>query len=89
MEEFFRLLKAGLGLERVQVRGLPALRKLVAMMLGLALFLWGVRREEGRFKDLLLWLGGKLGLESERDGPYLLMRGLLKLLTYEAAHEAL
>jgi hypothetical protein len=39
VEEFFRLLKAGLGLERVQVRGLTTPRKLVAVILGLALFL--------------------------------------------------
>jgi hypothetical protein len=89
VDEFFRLLKAGLGLERVQVRGLTSLRKLVAVMLGLALFLWEVKQGEGPFKDLLLWLGGKLGLKSERDGPYLLMRGLLRLLNYEAAHDAL
>ncbi len=68
VEEFFRLLKAGLGLERVQVRGLPALRELVAVMLGLALFLWEVRREEGPFKDLL-WLGGKLGSRARGMGP--------------------
>jgi hypothetical protein len=76
VEEFFRLLEAGLGLERVQVRGLTSLRKLVAVIVGLALFLWEVKREEGPFKALLIWLGGKLGLKSERDGPYLLMRGL-------------
>lgn len=40
-------------------------------------------------KDLLLWLGGKPGLKSERDGPYLLMRGLLRLLNYEAVHDVL
>ncbi len=89
VEKFLRLPAAGLGPERVQVRALPAPRELAAVMLGLALFLWQVRREERPFKDLLLRLGGKLGIVSKRDGPYLLMRGLLELLTHEAAHEAL
>lgn len=32
------------------------------------------------FLQLLLTLGGKLGLKNERDGPYLLLRGFQKLL---------
>jgi hypothetical protein len=89
VEEFFRLLKAGLGVEKFQVSRLWAIRKLIAVLLGLALFLWEVKREESPFKDLLLWLGGKLGIPSERDGPYLLMRGFLRLLNYEVARELL
>ena len=91
VEEFFRLLKAGLGVERppAAVSRLWAIRKLIAVLLGLALFLWEVKRDESPFKDLLLWLGGKLGISSERDGPYLLMRGFLRLLNYEVARELL
>ncbi|KOX89252.1 hypothetical protein BVI061214_00410 [Thermus aquaticus] len=36
-----------------------------------------------------LQLGGKLGLPSERDGPYLLLRGLVRLLNYEVTQELL
>jgi len=30
--------------------------------------------------EMILTLGGKLGLKSERDGPYLALRGCQKLL---------
>jgi len=86
VEEFFRLLKAGLGVERPPA---AVSRLWAAVLLGLALFLWEVKRDESPFKDLLLWLGGKLGISSERDGPYLLMRGFLRLLNYEVARELL
>ena len=65
VEEFFRLLKAGLGVERPEA---AVSRLWAAVLLGLALFLWEVKREESPFKDLLLWLGSKLGISSERDG---------------------
>ena len=65
VEEFFRLLKAGLGVERPPA---AVSRLWAAVLLGLALFLWEIKREESPFKDLLLWLGGKLGIPSERDG---------------------
>lgn len=42
----------------------------------------GVRLEGGAFREFLLRLGGKLGIKSEHDGPYLLMRGLIRLLNY-------
>ncbi|KPD32240.1 hypothetical protein AN926_04555, partial [Thermus scotoductus] len=44
VERFFRLLKTGLGLETFQVRGLARIRKVVAVLLGLAVFLWEVER---------------------------------------------
>lgn len=89
VERFFRLLKTGLGLETFQVRGLARIRKVVAVLLGLAVFLWEVERLGGPFKGFLLQLGGKLGLPSERDGPYLLLRGLVRLLNYEVTQELL
>ncbi len=89
VERFFRLLKRGLGLETFQVRGLARIRKVVAVLLGLAVFLWEVERLGGPFKGFLLRLGGKLGLPSERDGPYLLLRGLVRLLNYEVTQELL
>jgi hypothetical protein len=89
VEEFFRLLKVGLRLESFQVRGLSRIRKVVAVLLGLAVCLWEVRRSGGALEGLLLRLGGKLGIASERDGPYLLLRGLVRLINYEVTKEAL
>jgi hypothetical protein len=40
-------------------------------------------------EGLLLRLGGELGIASERDGPYLLLQGLVRLLNYEVTKEAL
>ena len=69
VEEFFRLLKAGLGVEKFQVSRLWAIRKLIAVLLGLALFLWEVKRKESPFKDLLLWLGASSGYRVSGMGP--------------------
>jgi hypothetical protein len=43
----------------------------------------------GALESLLLRLEGKLGIASERDGPYPLLRGLVRLLSYEVTKEAL
>jgi hypothetical protein len=40
-------------------------------------------------EGLLLRLGGKPGIAGERDDPYLLLRGLVRLLNYEVTKEAL
>jgi hypothetical protein len=61
----------------------------VAVLLGLAAFLWEVRRSGGALEGLLLRLGGELGIASERDGPYSLLQGLVRLLNYEVTKEAL
>lgn len=89
IEEFFRLLKTGLGLEGFQVERLARIRKVIAILLGLAVFLWELQLEESPFKQFLLRLGGKLGIKSEGDGPYLLLRGLIRLLNYEVTREEL
>ncbi len=44
---------------------------------------------EGALESLLLRLEGKLEIASERDGPYPLLRGLVRLLSYEVTKEAL
>ena len=71
------------------MRGLSRIRTVVAVLLGLAVFLWEVRRFGGALEGLLLRLGGELGIASERDGPYLLLQGLVRLLNYEVTKEAL
>jgi len=40
-------------------------------------------------EGLLSRLGGELGIASERDGPYLLLRILVCLFNYEVTKEAL
>lgn len=87
VEEFFRLLKAGLGLEEFQVEKLSHIRKIIAILLGLAIFLYRVKMGESPFKELLLDLGDRLGIKSERNGPYLLIRGFIRLLNYEVTRE--
>jgi len=39
-------------------------------------------------EGLLLRLEGKPGIAGERDGPYLLLQGLVRLLNYEVTKEA-
>ncbi|PZA06079.1 IS4 family transposase [Meiothermus sp. PNK-Is4] len=89
IEGFIRLLKVGLGLEGFLVCGLVRIRKVVAVVLGLAMFVWELQGAEGSFKAFLLELGGKLGLAGERDGPYLLLRGLVRLLNHQVIQEHL
>jgi len=40
-------------------------------------------------EGLLLRLEGKPWIAGERDGPYLLLQGLVRLLNYEVTKEAL
>lgn len=82
IEETFRFLqREGLRWEDFKVLGLEAIRRLVNVVLIAALFLLNLCLyvDEG-LHHLLLILGGKQGLKSERDGPYLALRGWQKLL---------
>jgi hypothetical protein len=61
---------------------LEAIRRLVNVVLLAALFLLnGKLLFPQEAHSFLLRLGGKLGLKTERDSPYLLLRGLRNLLT--------
>lgn len=82
VENTFRFLKKeGLRWEDFKVLDWEAIRRLLNLVLIAALFLLNVKYllDESSLQ-LLLTLGGKLGLKSERDGPYLLLRGFQKLL---------
>jgi hypothetical protein len=82
VENAFRFLqKEGLRWEDFKVLSWEAIRRLVNLVLIAALFLLNIKHvlDETNLQ-LLLTLGGKLGLKSERDGPYLLLRGFQKLL---------
>lgn len=82
VENAFRFLKKeGLRWEDFKVLGWEAIRRLVNLVLIAALFLLNIKYVlDETSLQLLLTLGGKLGLKSERDGPYLLLRGFQKLL---------
>jgi hypothetical protein len=82
VEDTFRFLqKEGLRWEDFKVLGWEAIRRLVNLVLIAALFLLNIKYVlDETSLQLLLTLGGKLGLKSERDGPYLLLRGFQKLL---------
>jgi hypothetical protein len=82
IETTFRFLqKEGLRWEDFKVLDLEAIRRLITLVLIAALFLLNIRLFlDDASLQILLILGGKQGLKSERDGPYLVLRGYQKLL---------
>jgi len=67
----------GLDVEDVRVRTLERMRRLFALVLLAAQFVFHL--DQHWPPRAVLWLrqlGGKLGLPSDRDGPYILLRGL-------------
>jgi len=82
---FFRLLKT--GLEIFGVRGLGPIRTVLAILEKRTVFLSKVWPSGGNLKDLPVPHGGKLGIASELDSPYLLLRGLVRLLNYETTRK--
>ncbi len=67
----------GLDVEDLRVRTLERMRRLFVLVLVAAQFVFYLK--EHWPQEALLWLlklGGKLGLSTDRDGPYILLRGL-------------
>jgi hypothetical protein len=67
----------GLDVEDLRVRTLERMRRVFALVLAAAQFVFSLQKHWP--PQALLWLrklGGKLGLKTDRDGPYLLLRGL-------------
>jgi hypothetical protein len=67
----------GLDIEDVRVQTLERMRRIFALVLIAALFVYHVAHSWPQ--RTVLWLrrlGGKLGLSSDRDGPYLLLAGI-------------
>jgi hypothetical protein len=67
----------GLDVEDVRVRTLERMRRIFALVLLAAQFVFHLNQHWP--PKAVFWLrklGGKLGLSSDRDGPYLLLRGL-------------
>jgi hypothetical protein len=83
----------GLDVEDVRVRTLEPMRRLFILVLLAAQFVYYINRTWTR--PALLWLrqlGGKLGLKSDLNGPYVLLRGIsavwqtVATLTLAATH---
>jgi hypothetical protein len=67
----------GLDVEDLRVRTLERMRRIFALVLAAAQFLFFISKRWP--PKAVLWLrklGGKLCLRSDRDGPYILLRGL-------------
>jgi len=67
----------GLDVEDLRVRTLERMRRIFALVLLAAQFVFFIAKRWP--PKAILWLrilGGKLGLKSDRDGPYILLRGL-------------
>ena len=67
----------GLDLEDLRVRTLERMRRIFVLVLAAAQFVFFITRHWP--PKAVLWLrqlGGKLGLKSDRDGPYVLLRGV-------------
>jgi hypothetical protein len=71
----------GLDVESVCVRTLERMRRIFVLVLLAALFVYHTAHSWPR--RMVLWLrllGGKLGLSSDRDGPYVLLAGIRAVL---------
>jgi hypothetical protein len=67
----------GLDVEDMRVQTLERMRRLFALVIMAALFVYHVA--EAWPRSMVLWLrhlGGKLGLSSDLDGPYVLLAGI-------------
>jgi hypothetical protein len=67
----------GLDIEDLRVRTLERMRRLFVLVLLAALFVYHIGLTWS--KEAVTWLrylGGKFGLDSDRDGPYLLLAGI-------------
>jgi len=72
----------GLDIEDVRVRTLERMRRIFVLTLIAALFVYHIAHTWPQ--HMVLWLrhlGGKLGLTSDRDGPYILLAGIRAVLT--------
>jgi hypothetical protein len=82
IETTFRFLQRdGLRWDDFKVLDFQAIRRLITLVLIAALFLLNIHLFlDETSLQLLLILGGKQGLKNERDGPYLALRGLQKVI---------
>jgi len=71
----------GLDVEDMRVQTLERMRRIFVLVLLAALFVYHIAHAWPR--HMILWLrrlGGKLGLSSDRDGPYILLAGIRAVL---------
>ena len=75
----------GLNLEDLRVHTLERMRRLFALVLAAAQFVFYLmRRWPPKAVYWLRKLGGKLGLRTDRDGPYIVLRGIGAVFTTAA-----
>ena len=75
----------GLDVERICVRTLERMRRIFVLVLLATLFVYHTAHTWPQ--RMVLWLrrlGGKLGLSSDRDGPYILLAGIRAVLVTAA-----
>lgn len=78
--------EAGLDVEDMRVQTLERMRRLFVLVLLAALFVYHVAHTWPQ--QMVLWvrrLGGKLGLSSDLDGPYVLLAGISAVFVTAAA----
>jgi hypothetical protein len=82
IEDLFRFLKdRGLNFEDTRLRSFEGICRAVAVALIVAFFVLTLQREaDCPYRPALLELGGKLGIKQDKDGPYLLLAGLKRVL---------
>jgi hypothetical protein len=71
----------GLDVEDVRVQTMERMRRIFVLILLAALFVYHIAHTWPQ--HMVLWLrrlGGKLGLSSDRDGPYVLLAGIRAVL---------
>lgn len=83
IEEFFRFLQEkGLDWEEFRLQRLERIRRLIAVVLAAAIFVFRLpHRLPTRLAQHLRTLGGKLGTQADKDGPYLLLRGVSRVFS--------
>jgi len=83
IEDFFRFLQEkGLDWEEFRLQTLERIRRLIAVVLAAAIFIFRLpHRLPTRLVQRLRTLGGKLGTLADKDGPYLLLRGVSRVFS--------
>lgn len=83
IEDLFRFLQGkGLDWEEFRLQKLERIRRLLAVVLSTASFVFRLpHRLPTRLVQKLRCLGGKLGTAADKDGPYLLLRGISRVFS--------
>jgi len=83
IEEFFHFLQEeGWGWKEFRLQKLERIQRPIAVVLAAAIFVFRLpHRLPTRLVQYLRILGGKLGTQADKDGPYLLLRGVNRVFS--------